>query len=264
MVCQGGFPLNTLKNDGAGLSRFLKACLRDHERYPTEPMGEITQRYVGYIPSTLNNSEVRSLVGKVVKAIADFRKLSDDALEEGLTRFEYLEKHHTDWETALPLRVQDPEAKALLLGLLDAARHQPFARQAIFVSTTMRLGGAEGVISRTIKIPTQLSQEDFRKQFGFGVDDKILPRMTGFLQAGETRTACVNISLNHDATKFRLNKFSTTSLFGQQAYQATTLVLAVGGQEVKTVELAGGEALLRQRPLHTERRTREDLFSTTG
>ena len=44
LVCQGGFPINTLRNEGAGLSRMLKACLRDHERYPTESMDEILSR----------------------------------------------------------------------------------------------------------------------------------------------------------------------------------------------------------------------------
>ena len=38
VVCQGGFPINTLRNDGAGLSRMLKACLREHECCPSEPM----------------------------------------------------------------------------------------------------------------------------------------------------------------------------------------------------------------------------------
>lgn len=243
LVCQGGFPINTLKNDGAGLSRYLKSCLKDHERYPTEPLGEITRKYVHYIPTTLNNLEVRGLVGGLVRVIATLRKQSDAATASGTSRFDYLEQHHTGWEKRLPLRVEEPEAKELLVSLLDVARSQPFSNRAISVSTTLKLGQEEASIARHLRFPSTLSEEEFRRLMGFTPEEHLLPRMTGFLEAGEIRTACINIARSHDGTSFRLNRLDSTSLFGPEAYLKTTLVLTVGGEQIKRVDVSGGEEL---------------------
>lgn len=243
LICQGGFPINTLKNDGAGLSRYLKACLKDHERYPTEPLAEITRKYVNYIPATLDNIEVKGLVGEVVQVIAALRKQSDEASASGTSRFDYLEQHYPGWEKRLPLRVEEPEAKELLVSLLDVARAEPFSNRAISVSTTLKLGLNDASIARHLRFPSSLSEEDFRRLMGFTRDESLLPRMTGFLQAGHLRTACINIARSHDGTKFRLNKLDSTSLLGREAFQKTTLVLAIGGEEIKRVDLPGGEEL---------------------
>lgn len=243
LVCQGGFPINTLRNDGAGLSRYLKSCLKDHERYPSEPLGEITQKYVSYIPATLDNSDVRRLVGDLVRVIASLRKQSDDASTCGFSRFDYLEQYHLGWERQLPLRVEEPEAKELLISLLDVARSEPFSNRSISVSTTLELGPQEASISRRLKFPSTLSEEDFRRLMGYTSNEHLPPRMTGYLQAGEVRTPCINIARSHDGTKFRLINLDSTSLFGREAFQKTILVLAVGGQEIKRIDLSGGEEL---------------------
>lgn len=243
LVCQGGLPINTLRKSGAGISRYIKSCLQEHERFPTEPLEEITERYAHFVPTTLNNAEVRGLVGEMVWSIAKLREQSDDAISRGVSRFDYLEHEDPGWELALPLRVEESEAKELLISFLDVTKSQPFSHRKISVSTTLSLGQNEGRVTRHLRFPSSLSEEDFRHFMGFEADENLISRMTGFLQAGETRVPCINISMNHDGSSFRLNKLDTTSLTGAEAIQKTTLVLAVGGQEIKQVDLAGGEEL---------------------
>ncbi len=115
----------------------LKACLRDHERFPTEPMDEILSRYIQLVPPTLQIGEVRRLAAELVQVIARLRKQSDQAQAGGLTRADFLDQTSPGWEIKLPLRVEEPEAKKILLQLLDVAKAEPFSRCALSVSTAM-------------------------------------------------------------------------------------------------------------------------------
>ena len=243
VVCQGGFPINTLRNDGAGLSRMLKACLRDHERFPTEPMDEVLSRYIHLVPPTLQIGEVRRLAADLVQAIARLRKQSDAALTCGLTRAEFLDQTSKGWEVELPLRVEEPEAKGILLSLLDAAKAEPFSRHALSVSTAMLCDSSEAVIIRTLRCPSSLSEDDFRRVCKIDATKELLPRMTGYLQAGDQRVPAISISRSNDGSSFRLTKHATTTLSGSQAFFETALILAVGGEETQRVSLPGGEAL---------------------
>jgi hypothetical protein len=243
VVCQGGFPINTLRNDGAGLSRMLKACLRDHERFPTEPMDEVLSRYIHFVPPTLQIGEVRRLAADLIQAIARLRKQSDDAQSRGLTRVEFLDQTSKGWEVELPLRVDEPEAKEILLSLLDAAKAEPFTRHALSVSTSMLCDNAEAVIVRTLRCPSSLSEEDFRRVCKIEATKELLPRMTGYLQAGDQRIPAVSIARSNDGSSFRLTKYAATTLSGSQAFFETSLILAVGGEEIQRVPLPGGESL---------------------
>ena len=243
LVCQGGFPLKTLSRDGAGLSRFLKACLKDHERYPSEPIGEIVQSYVHYLPNTLDNNEVRGLVSGLVEAIAGLRKQSDAASDAGLSRFDYLNQHQPGWEQSLPLRVDDPAAQSLLVALLDTARSQPFSHRAMAIATTLQFKSGNGYIARTLQFPSQLMDEDFRRLVGYHTDEAIAPRMTGILEAGDVRNSCISLSRSHDGASIRMLKRGDATLSGRQAFLASELVLSAGNKEQKRISVPGGEAL---------------------
>ena len=243
VVCQGGFPINTLRHDGTGLSRLLKACLRDHERFPTEPMDEVLSRYIHFVPPTLQIGEVRRLAGDLIQAIARLRKQSDDALTRGLTRAAFLDQTAKGWEVELPLRVEEPEEKEILLSLLDAAKAEPFSRHALSVSTALLCDNKEAVIVRTLRCPSSLTEEEFRLVCKIEATKELLPRMTGYLQAGDQRLPVVSISRSNDGSSFRLTKYAATTLSGSQAFVDTALILAVGGEEIQGVPLPGGEAL---------------------
>jgi len=243
IVCQGGFPINTLRNEGAGLSRMLKACLRDHERFPSEPLDETLYRYIHYVSQTLQIDEFRRLVADLVQAIASLRRQSDDSLTRGLTRVEFLDQTSPGWETQLPLRVEEPEAKEILLSLLDAAKAEPFSRHSLSITTSMVCSSNTARIVRTLRFPASLSEEEFRRVCRIEASKELLSRMTGYLQAGAQRIPAISISRSNDGSGFRFVKQAVPSLSGPQAMLDTSLVLAVGGEEIQKISVPGGEAL---------------------
>ena len=177
------------------------------------------------------------------KAIARLRKQSDAAQTRSLTRANFLDQTSKGWEVELPLRVEEPEAKGILLSLLDAAKAEPFSRHALSVSTAMLCDSSEAVIVRTLRCPSSLSEEDFRRVCKIDATKELLPRMTGYLQAGDQRVPAISISRSNDGSNFRLTKHAATTLSGSQAFFETALILAVGGEETQRVSLPGGEAL---------------------
>lgn len=243
VVCQGGFPINTLRKDGAGLSRMLKACLRDHERFPSESMSEVLSRYIHLAPTTLQTVEVRQLAADLVEAIARLRKQSDEALSGDLTRVDFLDQTFPGWEVVLPLRVEDPEAKGILLSLLDAAKTEPVSRHALSVSTAILCDNSSAVIVRTLRCPNTISKEDFRRVCKMEATQEIPPRMTGYLQVGDQLIPAISITSSSDGLSFRLTKYENTIVSGSHAFLEASLVFAVGGEEVHRISLPGGEAL---------------------
>lgn len=243
LVCQGGFPIHTLRNDGAGLSRMLKACLRDHERFPTEPLDEVLSRYIHFVPPTLQIGEVRRLTADLVQSIARLRKYSDDALKRGLTRVEFLDQTRSGWEVELPLRVEEPEAQRILLSMLDASKAEPFSRHAFSISTSMVCRTSSAQVVRTLRFPASLTDEEFRRVCRVDDSIELFTRMTGYLQAGDQRVPAISISRSNEKSTFRFTKYNDPSLSGSQAIFEAALVLATGGEEIHRVSLLGGEAL---------------------
>ncbi len=178
-----------------------------------------------------------------MQAIARLRKQSDEAQSRGITRREYLDQTVNGWESQLPLRVEEPEAKELLLSLLDAAKAEPFSRHALSLSTSMVIDGNVAFVVRSLRCPSSLTEEDFRRVCRFDASAELLPRMTGYLQAGDQRVPAISISRSSDGKTFRLTKLTVASLSGDQAFNETALILAVGGEELQRVMLPGGEAL---------------------
>ncbi len=243
VVCQGGFPINTLRNDGAGISQMLKACLRDHERFQAESMDEIIHQHIDRVPPTLQNGEVRRLAANLVKAIAQLRKQSDPASTNGLTRAKYLDQNFEGWELKLPLRVEEPEAKEILLSLLGSAKAEPLSRYALSVRTAFLYKKDKAILVRSLHCPSTLSEKELKRVYGVPESEELSPRMTGYLQAGDQRVAAINLARSNDGSSFRLTKYPSISLSGSQAFFETYLSLAVGGEEIHRISLPGGTAL---------------------
>jgi hypothetical protein len=243
LICQGGFPINTLRHDGTGLRGALKATLRDHEREPFESIDNLLSRHIHNVSPTLQRVEVRRLFADLVQAIARLRKTSDEATNLGIPRAVFLDERFKGWEAELPLRVEEPEAKDLLLSLLDTAKPEPVSRHAISIATSLSCDSGKPLIIRTLRCPSKLSEEDLIRACKVSSPEGILPRMTGYLQAGGQRVPAISISRSNDGSGFRLQKHPSVVLSGSQAYFETSLVLAVGGEEIHRASLPGGEAL---------------------
>ena len=243
VVCQGGLPLRTLSNDGASLSRVMRQCLRQHETYPGEPIGEIVEEFIGYLPETLQEPEVRQLIGAVTTAIAELRKQSDQAEGLGLCRRDFLDRHAPGWHEKLPFRLEDPEAQTLILSILDSRKAQVFDRQPLAILTNLIRHEGRLRLQRTLKHPAEIESDLFRKLCGLPADKALDPRMTGFLSAGETRVQSCTIAKPFEGTTLRIHTAGQASLTGADAARRTTLMVRSGKQAVADAMLPGGEAL---------------------
>lgn len=243
LVCQGGIPLSTLRNDNAQLSRVLRRLLRFHERYPREVLKEVVADFTADLPTTLDNEEMQTLLIKLVEAISSLRDASDQSEERGLSRSELLDQTYKGWEKILPLRIEESEGRELLLSLLDTARHFGRDDQAFGIVTSLSLNASASYIERRIEFPTTLTEEEVLREFGFESAEEVFPRMTGFLRSGTTRESCFNIAKSSDLKTYRLSRFGPGVLKGSETKEVVRLILACSGTEIKKVPVAGGEAL---------------------
>ena len=243
LVCEGGFPLNTLRNDAANLSRVLRQCLRQHELYPSEPIGEVVDEFIGYLPETLQEPEVRYLLGSVTTAIADLRKQSDDAVSQGLSRRDFLDQTVPGWHEKFPFRIEDEEGQALMLSLLDARNAQVFDQQPLAIVTALAEQDGRLRLQRTLKHPVTIESDDFRRLCGLRAEATLYPRMNGFLNAGETRVQACTVAKPFEGTTLRVQTAGVAKLIGPEAAQKTTLLVRSGQEPVADAGLPGGEAL---------------------
>lgn len=243
LVCQGGFPINTLRNDGASLSRMLRQCLRQHELYPTEPVGEIILEYIDYLPETLREAEVRYLVEKVVEAIASLRRRSDDAVDKGIRRRDFLDEHVPGWHEQMPFRIEDVDAQNLVLTLLDVQKAQALDRQPLAILTTLDDSDGRFRVQRSLQHPSGIESATLLRILNLDDQTSLYPRMTGFLKAGETRAQVCNIAKPFTGSNIRIQPAGARQLVGDEACGQTTMLVRSGLEEVADAPLPGGEAL---------------------
>ncbi len=243
LVCQGGFPVNTLRNDGAAISRMLRQCLQQYERYQGEPIGAVVDDNVACLPETLHAPEVRHLLGRVVEAVSDLRRKSADAAELGTSRREWLDQELPDWRDLLPFRVEDPEAQSLLLSLLDASKPHACDGHPLSVFTCLVSEGDRLVLQRVLRSPKTIESIDFRRVGGLPTDATLYTRMTGFLGSGATRLQSCRIAQPFQASTLRMEASGVGRVLGADAAKQISFEVRSGSQVVATAALPGGGAL---------------------
>lgn len=243
LVCQGGFPLNTLRNDGASLSRMLRQCLRQRELYTKEPVNEIVLEYIDLLPETLNEAEVRFLLEKIVTAIAKLRKQSDSAIEQGISRRDYLDLHVPGWHEQMPFRIEDADAQTLVLTLLDAQKAQALDRQPLAILTTLVDSDGRFRVQRSLQHPSGIESASLLRILNLDDQKSLYPRMTGFLKACETRAQVCNFAKPFTGSTIQIQPAGARHLVGDDACGQTTLLVRSGLEEVADAPLPGGEAL---------------------
>lgn len=245
LVCQGGFPINILRNEGASLSRVLKMCLRQHELYPSESIHDIVAEFIGILPETLQEAEVRSLLAHVVLAVAELRRKSEAALETGQTRRSYLDKNAPGWHGRLPFRIDDDqEAQTLILSLLDASKARILDRQPLAIQTnlTMMKDGSFQ-LQRSLQHPASIETASFNSICGRDANALLYSRMSAFLSAGDARVQACTIAKPFEGTVLKMQAAGVGRIVGTEAAMQTTLLVRSGNEMVVNATLPGGESL---------------------
>lgn len=243
LVCNGGIPLNTLRNDGASLSRVFRLCLRHHEMYPSQPISEIVDEFAGFLPETLQDQEPKTLIAHVVTAIAELRRKSASAEGLGLSRREYLDREVPGWYERLPFRIEDEDDQSLLLTLLDVRRTRSFEGQPLAIVTSLVFEEGYLRLQRELQHPSTIESREFSLLCGLDAKSELYPRMNGFLKAGDTRVQSCTIAKPFEGTVLRMQKSGVAKLIGPEAAQKTTFLVRSGQELVTDAVIAGGEAL---------------------
>lgn len=143
LVCEGGLPMALLKQEGARLRRYFGELLRLHETYPQLSLRDLAAREADVLPIRMQNEVVYQLATVLIEAVARGRA-------EG--------RPSQELPAALPLRLDDAVARALVDGLRAAPRVRERSERGVAVRTTLQLK-PELLLRRALVVPTVLSKE---------------------------------------------------------------------------------------------------------
>lgn len=116
IACEGGLPLNLLRNKTA-ISQFFRAVLEKYHarRLESEDYAEqIASEQASLLPSSLRQDVVFRLAGKLIAKIVELQGTVSNAANP----VDALNDTIPDWRKQLPLRLEDETAEVLLTGLV--------------------------------------------------------------------------------------------------------------------------------------------------
>ncbi|MCL4704088.1 STY4851/ECs_5259 family protein [bacterium] len=120
IACEGGLPVNLIRNDTGYLRAFLRAILRHYATYGSSRVSaaEIAGIHLNYLPVTLQQPMVQELAGILIERIWDLQT----QITQGVNPVEELDQLDSSWRQRLPLVLGDDAANALVSALLLQAR----------------------------------------------------------------------------------------------------------------------------------------------
>jgi hypothetical protein len=245
LACQGGLPLNTLRNNNGNLKRFFEECLSHHEQWPTEPLNDVVSSIgAKTLPVSLNNDVVIELGVLLVAAVAKLRRDSRNAAETAHARIAYLDQHCPRWQDSLPLRLDegDQEPLQLLMGLLG--KKPVKAASEIFpkVETTLSLSYSTATISRSLTAASRIEEEGLAKFLGLTQKEAMRPRLLLHLTTGNLRTPVAKLAKRATGSEFTIN-LTGQELKGSEALQEVRVTAAYGSEFTLPTSITGGQEL---------------------
>ncbi|QDT70359.1 hypothetical protein MalM25_33070 [Planctomycetes bacterium MalM25] len=247
LVCQGGFPVNTLRNDGASLSRLLKQSLQEHEQFPEESVDRIIEQHRTRLPETLRTPGFLHLLARTVEAVAKIRKDCTEAAQQQVSRRDWLDENSRDWHHQLPFRLEDQEGQAVLLSLLDSPEPIAVDRQLLAVITGLTEGEQGYYLERRLQFPPRINAARFRSLCGLEPGAPLFPRMTGFLRAGSKHAAVCKFTQPYTASsedpELSLSPAGSARIVPVSTEHPTRLEVRSGTEHVLDAILPGGDML---------------------
>lgn len=194
IACEGGLPLNLLRNETAAISQFFRAVL---EKYHTRRLeGEdyakqIASEQALLLPYSLRQDVVFQLAGRLIAKIVEFQITVGDVANP----VEALDATIPDWRKQLPLRLEAETAEVLLTGLVR--RSSELSKDS---SIRMRWRGwlretANGwQVEKVLDAPERLSVEQVETWIG---QQKLsIPRLRMVLHTPDGNDAVALLTLN--------------------------------------------------------------------
>jgi len=241
IACQGGLPLQVLRNHGATLRRYFRDVLRQYEKYRDLSAVSLAEELDYVLAPTLCQDVVYELTGTLIEAISNLRRQSLEADNAGVDRMEYLDQKKPEWRRLLPLQLDDAIAKELIQGLL-AERFEEAESPQLAVETSLAKQQGEWTIVRRWKPSRSFTEAQLAAQLGIP-PESLPPRFQLCLAAEGRRVAAATVARMMENQIFRLQPMPHSALAGPESLGRVRLLAVAGTRDLAAIDPAGGDVL---------------------
>ena len=192
IACQGGLPLQVLRNHGATLRRYFRDVLRQYEKYRDLSAVSLAEELDYVLAPTLRQEVVYELTGNVDRGDLEASTAIAGGRNAGVDRMAYLDQKVPEWRRSLPLQVDDAIAKELIQGLL-AERFEAAESPQLAVETSLAKEPGEWTVVRRLKFSRDFTESQLAAQLGIAPEN-LPPRFQLCLAAQGRRVAVATVA----------------------------------------------------------------------
>jgi hypothetical protein len=193
IACEGGLPLNLLRNETA-ISQFFRTVLGKYHVRQIEGESyaeQIASEQAFLLPSGLRQDVVFRLAGELIANIVKLQATVNGAANP----VEALNTTHPNWRKQLPLRLEDKTAEVLLTGLMHhSSELSKDASTRICWHGSLRNTASGWQVEKTLDTPTHFSVEQIAAWAG--QQQISTPRLRLVLHTHEGSDAVASLTLN--------------------------------------------------------------------
>jgi len=245
LACEGGLPLNLLRQQGTALRTYFRAVLAEFQVYGlrgADP-AEFAARVSRHLPMSLQQKVVYQLVGSLVKEIWELQATLGDTH----TPVQDLERRDPGWRDRLPLVLSDDTARTLLNNLVDdASKLARRSGKGVRAGCRLERTGDSWRLRRRVLLPPSLALPELQEVLGDGEDPPYRLELYREVPSGEDeRLALITRRSAGDEARFAVEKAapSLCELFGTLAVAPVRVFAGTGQKRYSAREVPGGAEL---------------------
>lgn len=233
IACEGGLPLNLIKNEGTNLRTYFRRILESYHggAQQSNAIEGYAKRHIHSLPKSLRNDEVECLATRLIEQIVELQNSVRDAAEP----IAALDALNSNWRDSLPLRVDDELAETLVRNLIKESHGLALKRAgAIEWHGQLENYGAERFrITKSLRFPLQLAAEELSALLALA--DRPSPRLRLSLKSqGRSEPFAVLTAFNRGIQSIYRTEWLKREglrLRGNDLVHASQLCLSDGAQE---------------------------------
>lgn len=228
---EGGLPLSVLAHDRGDRLRGYLLRLLNRVETSTVSAEESAAEFAHHLPVQLRQPEILRLAAELIREISEIRRRVPAT---SIPSIEWLDEHAAGWRDQLPLRTNDTVAATLIAGLVQQER--PKAPEHAFALATLLVNGR---LQRTLETPRRFSRRDL---VGPNREVSLPTRFRIAVSNGATQSVRAMATRVGDDDEYAVERLLVEPLQGATWFDnEIRLVVGVGGRELATFALPGGE-----------------------
>ncbi|MFN0018598.1 MAG: STY4851/ECs_5259 family protein, partial [Pirellulaceae bacterium] len=243
IACQGGLPLQVLKQEANRLRQYFRKVLVGHEQFPTRSIVEVAREWESLLPAKLQTDEVFELTASLIQKVGRLRqRLVTGGAAATTDPMLWLDRNGIPWRDELPLRMADHVASSLINGLLCEPPVLKLA-EPLYLVTQLHEDCGMFEVRRELHFAPTLSEAEVRAQvFSTG---NVQARCELWLNGDGDRIPAATLIRRGTRNEFRCERLAGQSLRGRSAIREVRLDVLISMQPIQDepVVLRGGESL---------------------